>query len=95
MQNAVYNIKISGNLGSKLNNTIPSTIPHGYFLPLIFLPPTSKTVLLPTTANGIRYKKKKKWKIIYLLTLLLSVNMWKIGFPSQAEILSAMGFKLL
>jgi len=60
MQNAVYNIKKSGNLGSKLNNTIPSTIPHGYFLPLIFLPPTSKTVLLPTTANGIPYKKKKK-----------------------------------
>ena len=34
----------------------PSTIPHGYFLPRIFLPPTSKTVLLPTTANGIRCK---------------------------------------
>lgn len=44
---------------------MPSTIPHGYFLPLIFFPPTSMTALLPTTANGIRsctsMRKNNRW----------------------------------
>jgi len=37
---------------------LPSTIPHGYILPLIFLPPASTTVLLPTTANGMAAYRK-------------------------------------
>lgn len=31
---------------------LPSAMPHGYFLPLTFLPSTSITVLEPTTAKG-------------------------------------------
>ena len=32
----------------------PSATPHGYWRPLVLRPPTSSTVLLPTTANGTR-----------------------------------------
>lgn len=36
----------------------PSATPQGYFLPLRRFPFDSITVLLPTTANGIRSYKK-------------------------------------
>ena len=37
-----------------------STTPHGYILPLIFLPRISIVVLDPTTANGTAFCKVNK-----------------------------------
>ncbi len=57
---------LSRHISASCTVLLPSTVPQGYTRPRDFLPPTSTTALLPTTAKGTRLwnkvsRDKKLW----------------------------------